>query len=143
MIDEPQEERASLYALGLLEGTELTQFQGMLAGQPELRSLVDQLVAAASSIAFIAPAMEPPTALKDRLMAQIATLPTPAPPAGYVLPFRLSFWVPLAARRAKLKLDIIIRNKLSKTERFRPNFAYKIPPTKIPTRKAQNPTPTS
>ncbi len=98
MIDEHQEERASLYALGLLEGTELTQFQAILAGQPELRSLVDQLVAAASNIAFMAPAMAPPTALKDRLMAQIATRPTPAePPAGYVLPFRLSFWVPLAA----------------------------------------------
>jgi RNA polymerase sigma factor (sigma-70 family) len=64
MIDDRQEELASLYALDLLEGAEKAEFQGMLARDPALRRQVDELRAAASELARLAPQAEPPPELR-------------------------------------------------------------------------------
>ena len=67
MIDEPKEELAALYALGLLEDQELARFQAELAHEPALRQLVAELAGTASQLAHTAPTAEPPAALKARL----------------------------------------------------------------------------
>ena len=64
MIDEPKEELAALYALGLLEDQELARFQAELAHEPALRQLVAELAGTASLLAHTAPTAEPPAALK-------------------------------------------------------------------------------
>jgi anti-sigma-K factor RskA len=94
MIDEPKEELAALYALGLLEGQELVRFQTELASEPALRQLVDEFAGTASQLAHTAPPAEPPAALKTRLLDRISANGGPAakPPASL-----LTFWLPLAA----------------------------------------------
>jgi anti-sigma-K factor RskA len=94
-LDESQEELASLYSFGLLEGAELKQFEATLARSPELRALVNDLTEASTALAHTAPVAAPPAALKARLMSLIA-----ADSRGKVIPFRLSFWLPLAAAAA-------------------------------------------
>jgi anti-sigma-K factor RskA len=69
MIDDRQEELASLHALGLLEGAELDQFLVELARSPELRRRVAELRVAASAMAHVAPEAEPPASLKARILA--------------------------------------------------------------------------
>lgn len=94
MIDEPKEELAALYALGLLEGQELVRFQTELASEPALRQLVDEFAGTASQLAHTAPPAEPPAALKTRLLDRISANgePTAKPPASL-----LTFWLPLSA----------------------------------------------
>jgi anti-sigma-K factor RskA len=94
MIDEPKEELAALYALGLLEGQELVRFQTELASEPAFRQLVDEFAGTASQLAHTAPPAEPPAALKTRLLDRISANGGPAakPPASL-----LTFWLPLAA----------------------------------------------
>lgn len=91
MIDERQEELAALAAFDLLEGGEKAQFDGEMARNPELRRRVDELRQAASALAYAAPAVNPPPALKDRVMASVAArrqapAPRPVEPAK-VIPF--------------------------------------------------------
>jgi anti-sigma-K factor RskA len=64
MIDERQEELASLYALDLLDGAERAQFETALVQDPELQRLVQELREAGSALAHTAPAPPPPAALK-------------------------------------------------------------------------------
>jgi anti-sigma-K factor RskA len=71
MIDERQEELASLYALDLLEGRERVQFEAALARERELQALVRELRNAASSLAHTAPVGTVPAALKQRVIASI------------------------------------------------------------------------
>jgi anti-sigma-K factor RskA len=93
MIDERQEELAALAAFDLLEGGEKAQFDGEMARNPELRRRVDELRMAANALALAAPAVNPPPALKDRVMASVAArrqAPAPRPvEAGKVIPFPL------------------------------------------------------
>ena len=93
MIDEPKEELAALYALGLLEDQELARFQAELAHEPALRQLVAELAGTASQLAHTAPTAEPPAALKARLLARIAADGEPAAKSPASL---LTFWLPLA-----------------------------------------------
>jgi anti-sigma-K factor RskA len=72
MIDERQQELASLYAFDLLEGAERVQFETELARDPELRALVDELRSTATSLAHTAAPTTPPEALKSRIMASTA-----------------------------------------------------------------------
>jgi anti-sigma-K factor RskA len=72
MIDERQEELASLYALDLLEGSERAEFEAALASNPELQRLTAELRSAAAHIAHTAPTVEPPAALKRRIESSIA-----------------------------------------------------------------------
>jgi len=73
MIDERHEELASLYALDLLEGAELVQFESALVRQPELQSLVAELRATSASLAYTAPAAQPPAELKQRVLRSISS----------------------------------------------------------------------
>jgi anti-sigma-K factor RskA len=75
MIDERQEELAALHALDLLEGAERTQFETALARDAALRQRVAELRAAAAALAHLAPAVEPPAALKQRILASAAVQP--------------------------------------------------------------------
>lgn len=72
MTDERHEELAALYAFDLLEGAELASFETALAADPTLRALVRELRASSASLAHLAPAAEPPAALKARILATIA-----------------------------------------------------------------------
>lgn len=71
MIDERQQELASLYALDLLEGAERVQFEAALARDPELQKLVGELRQTSAALAHTAPAAEPPAALRERVFASI------------------------------------------------------------------------
>ena len=72
MIDEHQEELASLYAFDLLEGGERAQFETRLTGDPELQALVGSLRNAATALALTAPQASPPPELRARIMATVA-----------------------------------------------------------------------
>jgi anti-sigma-K factor RskA len=93
MIDDHQEELASLHALGLLEGAELDQFLAALAKNPELQRRVAELRVAATAMAHVAPEAEPPASLKARILAS-ADARRPVAPAGKVVAF--PSWVPWA-----------------------------------------------
>jgi len=71
MIDEQQQEQASLYVLGALPPEEEQAFEAQLRGKAELRALVRDLQRAASSVAMSAPAAPPPAALKDKVLRRI------------------------------------------------------------------------
>ena len=76
MIDERQQELASLYALDLLEGAERAEFEARLAGEPALRTLVDELREASTRLALQAPQFAPRPALKSRVMDRIGSRAT-------------------------------------------------------------------
>jgi len=69
MINENQEELAALEALHLLEGEEKARFDREAAQNPELLRRVDELRAAAAALAHVAPPAEPPSGLKERILA--------------------------------------------------------------------------
>ena len=91
MIDERQEELASLHALALLEGSERDQFLAEMAGSPELRQRVSQLRAAATSLAHVAPEAVPPASLKARVLASAAARESGAATAEVI---RFPSWAP-------------------------------------------------
>ena len=68
MINEHQEELAALEALHLLEGEEKARFDQEAARNPELLRMVDELRAAAAALAHVAPTIEPPSSLKERIL---------------------------------------------------------------------------
>ncbi len=74
-MNERWEELASLRALDLLESDELSQFEAELARTPSLQTLVRELRDTSSALAFTAPVVTPPAALKSRILAAL-------PPAG-------------------------------------------------------------
>jgi anti-sigma-K factor RskA len=97
MIDERQQELASLYAFDLLEGAELAQFEAALGRDAELQALVAELRSAATDLAQTAPPLEPPTALKSRIFQSIETsngtntIPFPTQSgAGRVVPWAIA-----------------------------------------------------
>lgn len=92
MIDEPNEERAALYAVDLLEGTEKSQFEAALARDSELQALVREMGMASASLAHSV-STPPPPALRDRILSTIATRSAvpPAPPSNVIRP-PASFW---------------------------------------------------
>jgi len=97
MIDERQQELASLYALGLLESTELAAFEAELQKNGELQKLVRELREASASFALSAPQTAPSPELKSRVLAKIGTAQRPsAKPAGQLLVFRPAAMIPWA-----------------------------------------------
>src|ERR1039458_3700838 len=104
MIDDRQEELAALHALDLLEGAERDQFVAELERNAELRGRVGDLRQAAAALAHLAPAAEPPAALKARIHAsasgsasrgrapEAARTARPEARAGHV-----SSWIPWLA----------------------------------------------
>ncbi len=90
MIDERHEELAALYAFDLLEGAELSAFEGALARDSELRRQVASLRNAASDLAYAAPAVAAPS---PNLRARILNSAVPVTSTGYILPFALPAWL--------------------------------------------------
>lgn len=64
-------EFAALYAMDLLEGEELREFERELAKSPAARSAVELYSETAGLVAFTAEEAEPPSDLEDRIMDQI------------------------------------------------------------------------
>jgi anti-sigma-K factor RskA len=71
VIDETMQERAAAYALGALDDNEAKAFEGALRVDPELRALVRELRSVAEALAGTAPALEPPAAVKARVLLEI------------------------------------------------------------------------
>ncbi len=81
MIDERQEELASLYALDLLEGAESAQFEAALDQDPKLQALVRELRDAAAALTYTVQATLPPPALRNRVLSAIDTAASSREPA--------------------------------------------------------------
>ena len=88
-MNEQLEEQASLYVFGLLEGEEASAFAQRLQSDAELEALVDQLDAAAATLAHSAPACVLPPELRERVLVQVRSGKTVAFP-------RRSNWIPWA-----------------------------------------------
>jgi anti-sigma-K factor RskA len=71
MIDERHEELAALYALDLLDGAEREAFEREFAHRADLRALVDELRESSAALAYTAPEIAPPAALKSRILASV------------------------------------------------------------------------
>ena len=95
MIDEHLEELASLYVFGLLEGTELAEFELRLAKDAALARRVHDLRETSCQLAFTAPDAAPPPELRARLLHELETAATWR--AEQLLPFRVPVWIPWAA----------------------------------------------
>jgi anti-sigma-K factor RskA len=74
MIEDHQEELASLYVFDLLEGPERDQFETALARDGELQTLVRDLRETACSLAFTIPPAVPPAGLKVRLLNTVGAV---------------------------------------------------------------------
>jgi len=85
MIDERQQELASLYAFDLLDGTERTQFESELARDRDLQLLVGSLRNTSAALVHCAGPAFPPAALKDRVLASIDATGETAPAADNVI----------------------------------------------------------
>ena len=72
MIDERLEEQASLHALGALSAEESRAFEAALSRDVELQKLSVELCAAAQALAGTAPLLQPPPALRQKILARIA-----------------------------------------------------------------------
>ncbi len=70
-MNEPLEEQASLYVLGLLEGAEAAQFEKQLESDPALQNFVDELDEAAAALAHDAPARPLPAGLREKIVSEI------------------------------------------------------------------------
>jgi len=96
MIDEPHEELASLYVLGLLEGDELANFELRLAKDAALARLVHDLRESSAQLAFTAPVATPSAELRTRLLGRLDTAAAWRA-QGNLVPFRTPVWLPWAA----------------------------------------------
>src|SRR5450631_2588406 len=65
------QEQAAAYALGALDAEEAHAFEVSLRVDPELRALVRELRSVTEALAGTAPALEPPAAVKARLLLEI------------------------------------------------------------------------
>lgn len=66
------EEAAALYALGVLEGEELSMFEQHLQDCPECPQLVDLHFQTLAQLATFVPDKDPPPGFRSRLMASVA-----------------------------------------------------------------------
>jgi anti-sigma-K factor RskA len=71
VIDEVMQELAAAYALGALDAADRQAFEAALRGDPELRALVHELSSVTEALAGMAPALEPPAAVRERLLLEI------------------------------------------------------------------------
>lgn len=86
MINEHQQELASLFAVKALTAEEQAQFERDVAANPELHAFVRDLQRTADLLAISSATAKPPSQLKGKVLARIDALeaqgpnPTPAPP---------------------------------------------------------------
>ncbi len=71
MITEQQQEQASLYALGALPESDRRAFEAELAGDAELRELVNSLSRSASLLALASPQFAPSLSLRERVLGRV------------------------------------------------------------------------
>jgi len=91
---EPFTEWAALYAIGTLDGEELTQFETHLAtGCLSCSTMLSELSAVVTTLAWAAPAVSPRPELREELLARVRTEPAPPVPAAPLGMARLPAWV--------------------------------------------------
>lgn len=96
MINERQEEQASLYVLGVLTPAEQQAFEAELKNDAELRVFVDSLRKGADAIAVSVPAVKPSHDLKNKIMerldarTKIVPMPESVPTGSRWLPWALA-----------------------------------------------------
>ncbi len=96
-MNEELEEQASLYVLGLLEGTEAAAVERRLQTDDELRALVDELDAAAAAISHQAPSRALPPVLRARVLDRVSRGKNVAFPRGWTwLPWAIAACLALA-----------------------------------------------
>jgi anti-sigma-K factor RskA len=116
VIDEGMQEQAAAYALGALDADQANAFEGALRVDPELRALVRELRLVTEALAGTVPALEPPAAVKARLLLDIdqqwaggpkstAAPPASAAPIG-VHPAAPKVWIPWAIAAALAVLSL-------------------------------------
>lgn len=88
-MNEELQEQASLYVLGLLEGSEAAAFEKQMENDAELRSFIDNLDEAAAAYSYNAPTRPLPPELRARVLAQVRKGKTVAFP-------RRARWLPWA-----------------------------------------------
>jgi anti-sigma-K factor RskA len=76
MSPEEREELASLYVLGLLEGSELAAFERELAAHAELAALIAELEKASTLLATSIPQHRAPDVLRDSVLRQVKGQPS-------------------------------------------------------------------
>jgi anti-sigma-K factor RskA len=137
MITERHEELAALHAFDLLEGAEKTAFESERMRSPELRALAADFTANVSHLSLSVPLVEPPPALKERVLAACgpAQQNPPAAPAGNVVAFPFLRFAPWAAAAAlavtaawfaRQAVALRDENTSLRTERQLAEVAYKM-----------------
>ena len=120
MINEHQQEQASLYVVGALPPDEYQVFEVELRGNAPLRELVRELQRAASSLAMSAPVVPLPAGLKDKVLRRIESsekLKVPANAPEVLMGHRFiesaakSEWKPLPLPGAWIKLLSLERER--------------------------------
>lgn len=116
MIDEAMQEQAAAFALGALDPQEVSAFEALLRQDPELRALVSELRSVTEAIAGTAPALEPPAAIKARLLLEIdqrrpaLARPSQEPSAGAAAGARgrpERAWIPWAVAAAMALVTLL------------------------------------
>jgi anti-sigma-K factor RskA len=95
VIDERTEELATAYVLGALEAGDLALFEAQLREDAELRGLVAELRGVSALLAGTAPSLQPPAALRARLLADLSHRQASLEPTALAPP------APAAARPAR------------------------------------------
>jgi len=135
MITDQQEALATLHALGMLEGAEKVRFESELADNPELRAFCDRLVETTAALALAAPPVEPPPALKQRVLSVCAAAPTAAQASTNGPAFLLRRFAPWALAAAVTlaalwfaRQNILLRdeNATLRSERQLAEIAYQM-----------------
>ena len=96
MITEQQQELASLYALGALEGAEAHAFEAEMRINPELHAMVAELQRTSDLVTMASPQVSLPGSLREKVMARISVPESPKKPAARPMPLPLA---PLAGLR--------------------------------------------
>ena len=86
MITEQQQEQASLYVLGALDAEASGAFEGELAANAELHTLVNELGRVTDLMALASPQIPLPPSLKEKVLQRISGQKSPIPPAAPVAP---------------------------------------------------------
>jgi hypothetical protein len=71
MINEQQQEQASLYVLGALTSDEVRAFEAEVRENGELRDLVHSLQRTTGLLAMTSPAVPPPRGLRDKVLRRV------------------------------------------------------------------------
>lgn len=115
MIDDGLQEQAAAYALGALDADQLNAFEGALRVDPELRAMVRELRQVTESLAGTVPALEPPAAIKARLLLDIdqqwtggpnSTAGQPSAPVSVAAKSTPNVWIPWAIAAALTVLSV-------------------------------------